>query len=59
LGVGVSDLGPLTRQLSLFDRTWQQDERLLQAVDAIRARYGPEALQRGHRLRGHGRAFEE
>jgi DNA polymerase-4 len=59
LGVGVSDLGPLTRQLSLFDRTWQQDERLLQAMDAIRARYGPEALQRGHRLRGHGRAFEE
>lgn len=50
LGVGVADLGPPIRQLSLFDRTWQQDERLLQAVDAIRAKYGPTALQRAHRL---------
>jgi len=52
LGVGVADLGPLTRQLSLFDRSWQEDERLLQAVDTIRARYGPAALQRGHRIKG-------
>jgi DNA polymerase-4 len=52
LGVGVADLGPLTRQLSLFDRSWQQDERLLQAVDSIRAKYGPAALQRGHRIKG-------
>lgn len=51
LGVGVSDLGPPVRQLSLFDNTWQQDERLLHAVDAIRARYGPGALQRGSRLK--------
>jgi len=52
LGVGVADLGPLTRQLSLFDRSWQEDERLLQAVDSIRAKYGPAALQRGHRIKG-------
>jgi len=52
LGVGVADLGPLTRQLSLFDRSWQEDERLLQAVDMIRARYGPAALQRGPRIKG-------
>lgn len=51
LGVGVADLGAPVRQLSLFDKTWQQDERLLQAVDAIRARYGPGALRRGSRLK--------
>ncbi len=47
LGVGVSGLGPLIRQLDLFDRRWQEDARLLQAVDAIRAKYGRQALQRG------------
>jgi DNA polymerase-4 len=52
LGVGVSGLGPLTRQLTLFERSWQEDERLLQAVDSIRSRYGPQALQRGHRIKG-------
>ena len=52
LGIGVADLGSLTRQLSLFDRSWQEDERLLQAVDSIRAKYGPAALQRGHRIKG-------
>lgn len=57
LGVGVSELGPRQRQLGLFDRSWEHDERLLSAIDAIRARYGPEAVRRagslGHR-RGSG-----
>lgn len=47
LGVGVADLGPPIRQLGLFDRSWQQDERLLEAVDKIRAKYGPGSLRRG------------
>ncbi len=47
LGVGIADLGPPMRQLELFDRAWQQDHRLLKAVDAIRERYGHRALQRG------------
>jgi DNA polymerase-4 len=50
LGVGVSELGPRLRQLGLFDRTWEHDERLLDAIDAIRAKYGPEAVRRAGSL---------
>ena len=46
LGVGVADLGPPVRQLELFDRGWEQDHRLLQAVDDIREKYGHRALRR-------------
>ena len=46
LGVGVADLGPPLRQLDLFDASWQKDERLLHALDDIRDRYGPKAIQR-------------
>lgn len=55
LGVGVSGLAPLTRQLGLFDRRWEQDARLLKAVDAIRDRYGWGALRRGSDLGRRGR----
>jgi DNA polymerase-4 len=51
IGVGVSGLGSQHRQLSLFDRAWEQDGRLMQAVDAIRARFGQKALQRAADLR--------
>jgi DNA polymerase-4 len=51
LGVGVSGLGPSVRQLDLFDRAWERDERLLQAIDAIRARYGERSLRRASSLR--------
>lgn len=46
LGVGVSGLEAPVRQLGLFDRSWEQDERLLKAVDQIRARFGDQALRR-------------
>lgn len=49
LGVGVSQLGPKLRQLSLFDSQWQADERLLAAIDSIRRRYGAGAVRRGGR----------
>ena len=51
IGVGVSGLGAQHRQLELFDRAWEQDGRLMQAVDAIRARFGQQALQRAADLR--------
>ena len=46
IGVGVAQLGPRIRQLSLFDRKWQADERLLAAIDSIRGRYGDRALRK-------------
>lgn len=50
LGVGVSGLGPRVRQLELFDRRWQEQARLLRAVDVLRAKYGWRAVQRGSNL---------
>jgi DNA polymerase-4 len=47
IGVAVAQLGPKLRQLSLFDRTWQADDKLLAAIDSIRTRYGANALRRG------------
>ena len=47
VGVAVAQLGPKLRQLALFDRTWQADEKLLAAIDSIRNRYGADALRRG------------
>jgi DNA polymerase-4 len=46
LGVGVSRLGSPHRQLSLFDRSWEKDARLLEAIDTLRARYGWQAVRR-------------
>jgi DNA polymerase-4 len=50
LGVGVSGLAKPARQLSLFDQSWQEDERLLKAVDHIRQKYGRSALRRAVQL---------
>lgn len=52
IGVGVSDLVEPIRQLELFDRTWEQDEKLQQAIDQIRERYGPDAVRRAGGLSG-------
>lgn len=51
LGVGVSDLHEPIRQLDLFDRQWDRDERLQQAIDSIRNQYGPDSLRRAGGLR--------
>lgn len=51
LGVGLADLGAPMRQLELFDRGWEQDHRLLKAVDDIRERYGHHALRRAGSLK--------
>ncbi len=55
IGVAVSGLGPPARQLGLFDRSWEEDSRLLAAVDAIRAKYGKGAVQRASDLQPHRR----
>jgi DNA polymerase-4 len=54
LGVGVADLGTPWRQLSLFDRGWEEEERLHQALDQIRSRFGPGAVKRAGSLREKG-----
>lgn len=54
IGVAVAQLGPKLRQLSLFDRTWQADEKLLAAIDSIRGRYGADALRKGRSGRHRG-----
>ena len=51
LGVGVSDLSPPVRQLTLFDHTWEKDGRLLKAIDDIRTRYGSDAVRRAGNLK--------
>ncbi len=51
LGVGVSDLSPPVRQLTLFDHTWEKDGRLLKAIDDIRTRYGSGAVRRAGNLK--------
>ncbi len=54
LGVGVADLGRPWRQLRLFDKEWEQDERLQSALDNIRSRFGPQAVRRAGGLRKKG-----
>jgi DNA polymerase-4 len=58
LGVAAANLGPPIRQLNLFDHSWQQDARLLRALDEIKTRYGRRAVQRGSRKRDHQRNHE-
>lgn len=50
IGVGVSNLSPPIRQLSLWDDDHQREGNLLSAIDALRERYGREIIQRGHRM---------
>jgi DNA polymerase-4 len=50
LGVALADLGPPTRQLELFDRSWEEDHQLLRAIDEIRKRFGSDAVRRGSEL---------
>ena len=51
LGVGVSELSPPMRQLELFDRAWEQDRKLLQAIDSLREKYGSSVLTRAGDLK--------
>jgi DNA polymerase-4 len=47
LGVGVSHLGPPSRQLSLLDATPEKNRKLLEAVDKLKDKYGDKIVKRG------------
>jgi len=49
LGVGVSGFSEPATQLSLLDSTIEDDSAVSGAIDAIRAKYGSEAIRRGGR----------
>lgn len=51
LGVGLSGLSEPVRQLNLFDHRWEKDRQLLEALDEIRERFGPDAVRRAVRLK--------
>jgi DNA polymerase IV len=47
LGVGVSQLGPAYRQLSLWETPKEKEHNLLEAIDTLRERFGSDIIQRG------------
>ena len=47
IGVGVSGLGPPVRQLSLWDVGGEKSRKLQDALDALRERYGSDAIHKG------------
>lgn len=51
VGLRVSGLAPLARQLELFDTTEPRDARLSSALDEVRARFGARAIEHGVQVR--------
>jgi DNA polymerase-4 len=47
IGLGVSGLDNLPYQLSFWDATPERTQKLQQAIDELRQRYGADAIQRG------------
>lgn len=50
IGVGVSGLGPPVRQMSIFDLPSPKEEKLYQAVQILRKRFGDDAVRRASDL---------
>jgi DNA polymerase-4 len=50
IGVGMSGLGPRSRQLSLWESGSDKTRRLQAVVDKLRERFGDEAVKRGSEL---------
>jgi len=48
IGVGVSGLEKPPQQIGLWDRDWQKDQKLQQAIRELQDRFGESALARGH-----------
>ena len=48
VGVGVSNLSPVIRQMSFWDDKNEREQRLLRAIDEIKSRYGRKVLKRGN-----------
>ena len=59
LGVGVANLGSPIRQLDMFDRSWEKDERLLDAIDQVRERFGRDALTRASNINAKSGSHED
>lgn len=54
LGVGVSNLGPASHQLNLWDwnpREFEKQQRLENAIKTLQARYGEHSLQRASAIK--------
>lgn len=51
LGVGASKLAQAVHQLSLWDTGNEKEHRLLEALDALRARFGDQAVRSGHNFK--------
>ena len=51
LGVGASGLSPCSYQLSLFNNEVDRERQLVQAIDALKARFGDQAVRRADQLR--------
>jgi DNA polymerase-4 len=49
IGVGVSGLQTVARQLSLWETPTEKEHRLLEAVDELRERYGKDVVRRGRK----------
>ncbi|MCX6035876.1 MAG: DNA polymerase IV, partial [Chloroflexi bacterium] len=49
IGVGVSGLCPLLRQLGLWDVDSEKSRRLQEALDIVRSKFGEKAIRRGKR----------
>jgi len=45
--VGVSGLEKPPRQIGLWDRDWQKDERLQDTIDDLQQRFGKQAITMG------------
>jgi DNA polymerase-4 len=53
VGVGVSGLIAAQRQLSLWDAGLEKEHKLLEAIDALRERYGEKIIQRAEEMKPH------
>lgn len=58
VGVGISHFDDDGEQLSLFEEEKPADNRLLKATDAIKDKFGENAVTFGHYLRNHGNDTE-
>jgi len=47
IGVGVSGLGAAVRQMNLWDKPNEKEDRLQEAIQKLQARFGEKAVQRG------------
>ncbi len=50
MGVGVSNLGAPIHQLNLWDREYQKEANLLNAVDDLRERFGKDIIMRANQF---------